>query len=208
VVGDVRPRGLELEVKPQIYLPYAQKPTPAPFVTFTVRTESAPLGLAGAVENEIRNLNKDLPVANVRAMEQIVAASLKQRRVTMLLLGVFAGIAVMLASVGIYGVIAYSVARRTHEIGIRMALGAQRRDVLRLVVGRGAGLVLAGVALGVAGALALTRVMSSLLYGVGAADPPTLAATALLLTAVSLLACYVPARRATKVDPLAALRYE
>ena len=208
VAADVKPRGLELEVKPQIYLPYAQKPTPAPFVTFTVRTESEPLTLAGAVEKEIRNLNKDLPVANVRAMEQIVAASLEQRRLTMLLLGVFACIAVALASVGIYGVVSYSVSQRTHELGIRVALGARGKDVLALVLGQGVRLAFVGVTLGLVGAFWLTGLLKDLLFGVGATDPLTFVSVAALLVAVALAACYIPARRAAKVDPMVALRYE
>ncbi|HEV7891974.1 MAG TPA: ABC transporter permease [Pyrinomonadaceae bacterium] len=208
VVADVKPRGLELEVKPQIYLPYAQKPTSAPFVTFTVRTESTPLGLAGAVEKEIRSLNKDLPVANVRAMEQIVAASLEQRRLTMLLLGVFAAVAVALASVGIYGVVSYSVSQRTHELGIRVALGARGRDVLALVLGQGVRLAFVGVTLGLVGAFWLTGLLKDLLFGVGATDPLTFVSVASLLVAVALAACYIPARRAAKVDPMVALRYE
>jgi putative ABC transport system permease protein len=208
VVADVKPRGLELEAKPQIYLPYAQKPTSAPFVTFTVRTETPPLGLAASVENEIRSLDKDLPVANVRTMEQIVAASLEQRRLTMLLLGVFACIAVALASVGIYGVVSYSVSQRTHELGIRMALGAGGGDVLALVLGQGLRLALVGVTLGLVGAFWLTGLLKDLLYGVRATDPLTFAAVASLLVAVALAACYIPARRASKVDPMVALRYE
>lgn len=208
VVGDIRPRGLELEVKPQIYLPYAQKPTSAPFVTFTVRTETAPTGLAGVVEKEIRGLDKDLPVANVRAMEQIVAASLGQRRLTMLLLGVFACIAVVLASVGVYGVVSYSVSQRTHELGIRMALGAKTSDVLRLILGQGLALTVIGVGVGLLGAYGLTRLMASLLYGVTATDSMTFFSVSGALIIVGLLASYLPARRATKVDPMIALRSE
>jgi predicted permease len=206
VVADVKPRGLELAAKPQIYLPYAQKPTIASFVTFTIRTEPAPLSLTGAVEKEIRNLDKDLPIANIRSMEQIVATSLGQRRLTMLLLGVFADLAVVLAAIGIYGVVAYSVAQRTQELGIRMALGAQSKDVLALVLRQGMKLALLGVALGLVGAFWLTGLLKDLLFGVRATDPLTFVALASLLLTVALLACYIPARKATKVDPMAALR--
>jgi putative ABC transport system permease protein len=141
-------------------------------------------------------------------MEQLLADSVALRRFSMLLLGVFAGVAVALAGVGIYGVISYTVGQRTREIGIRIALGARPRDVLRLVLGRGLGLAGAGIALGLAGGLAVTRVISSLLFGVGARDPLTFASVAALLAAVALLACLAPARRATRVDPMVALRYE
>jgi predicted permease len=208
VVGDVRPRGLELEVKPQIYLPYAQKPTPAPFLTFTIRTEQEPLALAGAVEKEIRNLDKDLPLANIRTMEQIVSESLAQRRLTMLLLGIFAVTAVVLAAIGIYGVLSYSVTRQTHELGIRMALGAQQHDVLAMIMRQGMKQALLGVVLGLFGAVWLTNILKSLLFDVRTTDPLTFVLVALLLVIVALMACYIPARRATRVNPLQALRHE
>lgn len=208
VVADVKPRGLEREDKPQIYLPYAQKPTIASFVTLAIRTEQAPLSQAEAVEQAIQNSDKDLPVANVRTMEQVVSDSLAQRRLTMLLLGAFAGIAVVLASIGIYGVVWYSVAQRTHEIGIRMALGAQRKDVLAEVLGQGVKLTLLGVASGLLGSFWLMGLLKDLLFGVRATDPLTFVAVATLSIAVALVACYIPARRATKVDPLIALRQE
>jgi putative ABC transport system permease protein len=208
VVADVKPRGLELESKPQIYLPYAQKPTNATFLTFTIRTAGEPLSLASAAEGEIGKLDKDLPVANIRTMEEIVSASLQQRRLMMLLFGGFAVIAVALAAIGIYGVIGYSVAQRTHELGIRMALGAQLTDVLKLVLKEGMVLALVGVAIGIGGAFALTRLITGLLFGVTPTDSVTFGAVAGGLLVVALLACYIPARRATKVDPLVALRYE
>jgi predicted permease len=208
VVGDVRPRGLELEIKPQIYLPYAQKPTPSPFLTFTIRTEQEPLALAGAVEKEIRNLDKDLPLANIRTMEQIVSESLAQRRLTMLLLGIFAVTAVVLAAIGIYGVLSYSVTRQTHELGIRMALGAQQHDVLAMIMRQGMKQALLGVVLGLFGAVWLTNILKSLLFDVRTTDPFTFVLVALLLVIVALLACYIPARRATRVNPLQALRHE
>jgi predicted permease len=208
VAGDVRPRGLELEVKPQIYLPYAQKPTIAPFITFTIRAESEPHSLAGTVEKEIRNLDKDLPVANVRAMDQIVSASFAERRLTTRLLGIFAAMAVALAAVGIYGVMSYSVAQRTRELGVRMALGAEGRDLLAMILRQGMKQALLGVAIGVVAALALTRLMAGLLFAVTPTDPVTFTLIALSLLCVAFVACIMPARRATKVDPLQALRHD
>ena len=208
VVGNVKPRGLELESKPQLYLPYAQKPTIASFFTFTIRTESAPLSLAAAVQQEIASLDKNLPVANIRTMDQIVSTSLEQRRLTMGFFTGFATIAVLLAAIGVYGVVSYSVTQRTHELGIRVALGARWSDVLRLILKQGIVLAFIGVAAGVGAALALTRLMRSLLFQVAATDVATFILVAIGLIAVVLLACYVPARRATKVDPLEALRYE
>jgi putative ABC transport system permease protein len=206
VVGDARYDKLEGELKPMVYwtpprLTYSS-------MTFVVRTVGDPGALGPSAVREIQAVDKEQPVSDVRTMEIWLAESTARTRFGTLLLGAFACAALLLAAVGIYGVISYSVAQRRNEIGIRMALGAQGRDVLRLVVGQGMRLVLAGVGLGLLGALALTRVMSGLLYGVAATDPATFAANALLLTAVSLVACYIPARRATRVDPLTALRRE
>jgi putative ABC transport system permease protein len=159
-------------------------------------------------EREIWAVDKDQSIGYVMPMDDLASESLAPKRVVTLLLGVFAGLALLLATVGIYGVIAYSASQRTHEIGIRMALGAQKGDVLRLVIGQGLKLVLMGVALGILVALGLTRFLSSLLYGVKPTDPVAFTAVSLQLTAVALLSCYIPARRATKVDPMVALRHE
>jgi predicted permease len=206
VVGDVRSEGLELEAKPQAYRSLYQ--VSLLNMTLVIRTAGNASGVAEDVRREISAVDPNEPLFGVRTMDQILAAAMAQRRFAMTLLGLFAATAVLLAGTGIYGVMSYLVAQRTQEIGIRMALGAQRGDVLGLVVGQGMRLALAGVAVGIAAALALTRMMSDLLYGVKPTDPATLAAVALLVAGVAFLACYVPARRATRVDPLVALRYE
>jgi predicted permease len=177
-------------------------------INLLVRTEVEPLSLAPTVRGQVASLNKDQAVFNVRAMEQVLAQSVAPRRFSMLLLTVFAVAALALASLGIYGLMSFAVAQRAREIGVRMALGAQAGDVLRLVIGEGMKLALVGVALGLIASLAVTRTMKNLLFGVSAADPATFAALALLLTLIALLACFVPARRATKVDPVTALRAE
>jgi len=177
-------------------------------INLLVRADADPLSLASAVRAQVAALNKDQAVFNVSTMEQIVAQSVAARRFSMLLLTVFAVVALALASLGIYGLMSYAVAQRTREIGLRMALGAQSSNVLRLVIGQGMKLALVGVALGLVASLALTRTMKTLLFGVSVTDPVTFAAIALLLIAVALLACWIPARRATKVDPMIALRAE
>jgi putative ABC transport system permease protein len=173
-----------------------------------VRSSSDPAQLAPAIRSEVRALDDGVTVSQVQTMEEAVADSTAQPRFYVLLLGTFAAVALCLAAVGIYGVMSYSVARRTHEIGVRMALGAKRSDVLKLVTGQAMILALGGAAAGLAGALPLTHVMASLLYGVRVADPVTFAVVSALLAAVAVLASYVPARRAAKVDPMVALRYE
>ena len=205
VVGDVRHRALDGEVYQMMYVPTLR----IGGTNLVVRTSSAdPLALATAVRGEVAAVDKDQPVSGVRTLEEVVAGSVAQQRFRTLLLAVFAGVALLLAGVGIYGVIAYSVTHRTHEIGIRMALGAGAADILKMVVGQGMALALAGIAVGLLAALALTRVLSSLLFGVTATDALTFATVSLLIAAVALLACLLPARRATKVDPMIALRYE
>jgi len=205
VVGDVRQRGLDRDVREHIYAPQAFNPYPCSLV---VRTKVPPLALAETARNEILKLDPDQPVSNVRTLEQIAANSASLHRLMFVLLGLFAGAAVLLAAIGLYGVMAYLVSQRTREIGIRMALGAQRGDVLLQVMQQGLRLTVLGVATGLLGSFALTRVMSHLLFGVTPRDPVTFAGVALLLMAVALFACWLPARRAARVDPMVALRAE
>jgi putative ABC transport system permease protein len=206
VVGDVKSR-LTAEVQPAFYLAYAQLPI-TKGLTLALRTDTDPLGLIGAARAEVQALDKELPVFGVKTLDQHFSNAVALPRFNALLLALFAGVALLLTMVGLYGVMAYAVAQRRHELGIRMALGAEARDVLKLVVGQGIRLALVGVALGLGGAWALTRLLNTLLFGVGATDPVTFGLIALLLMTVALLACWIPARRATKVDPLIALRSE
>ncbi len=206
VVGDVKQEGPDAQQLTEIFLPPTQNPDNA--MTLVVRTSSDPLSLAATVEEQIHALDSNLPVARVQPMTQYFSEALARRRFSTLLLGIFGALALVLAAVGIYGVMAYSVAQRTHEIGIRVALGAQRGGIIMLVVGQGLRFALLGVAIGLTAAFVLTRWMASLLFGVTATDPATFAAVAAVLTSVALPACYVPARRAMKVDPMVALRYE
>ncbi|MDQ3803874.1 MAG: ABC transporter permease [Acidobacteriota bacterium] len=208
VVKDVRQFELGAEPKPQMYVSYAQGWSFFAPRHLVVSTAVEPLSLAATVRKTVWEIDKDQPVSDIRTMEEVLSESLARQRFSMLLLGIFAAVALALAAVGIYGVMSYAVAQRTHEIGIRMALGAQRGDVLKLAVGQGLKLVLIGVALGLAAAFALTRVMASLLFGVSATDPATLVTISLVLIGVAVLASYIPARRAAKVDPMIALRYE
>ena len=206
VVKDVRQFGLAADPKLQIYLPYEQARFFEPRALI-VQTDVDPMSLATMVRRTVWEIDKDQPVSDISSMEEIVSQSVARQRFSMLLLGVFAGLALLLAAVGIYGVMSYSVAQRTHEIGIRIALGAQRSDVLKMTVGEGLRLVSTGVVIGLAAALILTRVMSSLLFGVSANDPTTFITISLILVSVAVLASFVPALRATRVDPVFALRY-
>jgi putative ABC transport system permease protein len=206
VVGDVRNRSLTAEAKPSFYIPQTQ--TPFGQMTLIVRTANDPHAAVTAVTREVASLDKELPVFGVKTLDEYVATSVAGPRFNSTLLGIFAIVALVLTVVGLYGVMSYSVAQRTGEIGIRMALGAQTKDVLRLIVGQGFKLVVVGVTIGLLGAFALTRLLASLLFGVTAKDPLTFVAVTVVLAVVALLACYLPARRATKVDPLVALRYE
>jgi putative ABC transport system permease protein len=206
VVADVKHTGLAGETVPEFYAPLAQRP--APNLTVVVRAKVDTAGLLDVARNEVRALDKDQPIANVSTMSEWLASSVAQPRFNFLLMTVFAAIALLLAALGIYGVMAWTVAQRTKEIGIRMALGAQTGDVLKMVIKRGMTLTLAGVALGLIASLALTRLMKTLLFNVSATDPLTFSLIASLLIAVAMLACYIPARRATKVDPMVALRIE
>jgi putative ABC transport system permease protein len=173
-----------------------------------VQASTSPETLASVIREQLRSVDPDQPLTSVRTVDELLDRTLSEAKFTLLLFGLFGALALLLAAIGIYGVIATAVTQRTHEIGLRMALGAQKRDVLRLVIGQGMMPVLIGIAVGLLSAVALTRLMSTLLFGVSTTDPITLAAITSLLTAVALLACYLPARRATKVDPLVALRYE
>ena len=207
VVKDVRQFELTMEPKPQMYLSYRQAGFFAPR-DLVVKTDVDPGSMAATVRKAVWDIDKDQPVSNIRTMEEIFADSIARQRFSMLLLAIFAGVALVLAGVGIYGVMSYSVAQRTHEIGIRMALGAQTGAVLKLAVGYGMKLVVAGLVIGLIAAFLLTRVMATLLFGVTATDPTTFTLISLLLVCVAAVASYVPARRATKVDPIIALRYE
>jgi putative ABC transport system permease protein len=204
VVGDVRHQGLAQPARPEIYLPYRQEPVS--LVALAVRTGSAPEAMATAVKSAVWAVDAEQPVIAVMGLDRLASESLALRRVSMLVLAAFAAVALALAALGLYGVMSFSVAGRTREIGVRMALGARPRQILAMVLGQGLAVTGLGVAVGLAAALALTRVLASLLYGVSATDAASLAAVAALLVSVALAASYVPARRATRVDPMTALR--
>jgi putative ABC transport system permease protein len=206
VVGDVRQRRLDAEPRAEAYVSYLQ--SPFGFMDVAVRARGDAAGLTGAVRGAVAGVDAQVSSGNAHTMNELMSESMARERSTSLVAGAFSLVALLLASVGIYGVISYMVTQRTREIGIRIALGANRRDVLRMIVSRGMGLALAGVGAGLAASFALTRAMSGLLYGVSATDPLVYAVVSLLLASVALVACLVPARRAARVDPIIALRYE
>jgi putative ABC transport system permease protein len=206
IAGDVKQNGLTKETKPHAYEPFAQAPNQ--FMTLIVRSTTDPASLVPAIRSKVLALDSELPLQRVTPLDRMLANSIRQQRFTSIVLSVFAGVALLLAAAGLYGVISYSVAQRTQELGIRVALGAQVKDVMQLVLRQGMAYVVAGEVIGIAGAFALTRLLSGLLFGVTPTDAVTFVAVTVVLTVVALLACYIPARRATKVDPLVALRYE
>jgi len=206
VVGDIRQTNLGDEPAPGIYVPFTQEIMP--WQTLVVRTKNDPLALAAAIRHEVKALDPEQPVARVATMDELKEESISQPRFRAFLLGAFASIALLLSAIGIYGVMAYTVSRRTSEIGIRMAIGAQPADILRLIAGESMTLTLLGASVGLGGAYAITRVMKSLLFGVTGTDPLTFAGVTFVLVFVALMASYLPARRASRVDPLLAIKYE
>jgi predicted lysophospholipase L1 biosynthesis ABC-type transport system permease subunit len=215
IVGDVRERGLDRDLAPVYYVPEAQAPdglvalcNRVVAASWVLRTRGNPAALAGSVQREMLRVDPQLPVAQVCSMARIVAKSTARQNFNMLLLGIFAGVALLLATVGIYGVMAYTVEQRTAEIGIRVALGARQVQMLGLILKHGLLLAGMGVAIGLGAAYGLTRLLAGLLFGVTASDPATFVIVSVILTAVALLACFIPASRAARVDPIVALRCE
>ncbi len=206
IVGDVKQNGLTKDTRPHTYEPFAQAPNQ--FMTLIVRSSTDPASLVPAIRGKVLGLDSELPLQRTITLDRVIANSIRQQRFTSIVLSVFAGVALLLAAAGLYGVISYSVAQRTHELGIRVALGAQVKDVMQLVLRQGMTFVIAGELAGIIGAFALTRLLGGLLFGVTPTDAATFIGVTAGLTLVALLACYIPARRATKVDPLVALRYE
>jgi putative ABC transport system permease protein len=207
VVGRVKMEALDDDSnRVQGYFSFAQVPFTG--MTIVVKGNSDPNQLIAAARNQVRSLDSDQPIYNIRTMDQIRGESVAPQRLNLMLLSIFAGIAFVLAIVGIYGVMSYAVTQRTHEIGIRMAIGAQPRDVFRMILGQGMLLTIIGMAAGLVGAFALTRLMATMLFSIKPTDPLTFATVAVLLVGVALIACYIPGRRATKVDPVNSLRYE
>jgi putative ABC transport system permease protein len=209
VVKNVKQNSWAEQISPEFYIPFSQSfLTRFPEMTLVIRTEGAPSSVVASAQNAVWSENRQVPLSSIFTLDQVIANAIWQPRFNVLLIVLFAALALLLGAVGIYGVMAYAVTQRTQEIGIRMALGAGKRDVLRLIVAKGMALVLSGTAIGLAGAFVLTRFMRSLLFGVEATDALSFASATLGLICVALLACYVPARRATEVDPLIALKYE
>jgi putative ABC transport system permease protein len=206
IAGDVKQNGLTKETKPHTYEPFAQAPNQ--FMTLIVRSSTDPSSLVPAIRSQVLALDSELPLQRVTTLDRVIANSIRQQRFTSLVLSVFAVVALLLAAAGLYGVISYSVAQRTHELGIRAALGAQVKDVMQVVLRQGMAYVIAGEVIGIVGAFVLTRLLGGLLFGVTPTDVTTFVAVTIVLTLVASVACYIPARRATKVDPLVALRYE
>jgi putative ABC transport system permease protein len=207
IIADVKHENLSASGYPEMYVPYLQA-APPNWIFFVVRSGTEVRPLVTSVRNAVKEIAPDEPIYRVNTINQLLAFSLGPQRFSSLLLGVFAGLALVLAAIGIYGVIAYSVAQRTHEIGIRMALGADKEDVLRLILRQGAGIAAFGLLTGTGAALLATRALSSMLFGVDAHDPAIFVGVALSLLFVVMMASYVPARKAIRVDPLVALRYE
>jgi putative ABC transport system permease protein len=206
VVKDTKPRELNGEPVAEMYMPFAQDPHRS--MAVMIRTTNKPADIVAAVRREVRELDSNLPIYSIRTMDSVISESIATPRFRTSLLAVFAIVALTLAMVGIYGVMSYSVMQRTHEIGIRMAIGAQPRDVFRMVLGQGMLLTVVGLAIGLVGALALTRLMTTMLFGIKPTDPATFVGVAVVLAMVAVIACYIPGRRATKVDPVNSLRYE
>jgi putative ABC transport system permease protein len=206
IVGDTKQYGLDKKTPAQVYEPLAQQPFT--FLTFVVKTSGSPMALAHSVEQRIQKVDPEQPMTMIRPLQQILDQSIADWRTGMMLLSVFGAIALLMAATGLYGVMAYSVTQRTREIGLRMALGAERARVLKLVIGQGMILTAAGLALGLAGSIALTRLLVDFLFETSATDPAIFAGISLMLAGISLLACYIPAWRAAKVDPVVALRHE
>ena len=210
IVADVKQKGLDLPAEPALYTPSLQDETNHAFAGFNlfVRTLGPPTSLAGSIRALVHSLRPDQPIGLMQTMNDALLKALAPRRLSLVLVTCFAGLALLLSAIGIFGMIAYTVSQRTHEFGVRLALGAKPQTVLHLVLGEGLKIVTTGVFVGIAAAVVLTRLMRSLLYGVGPNDPLTFAVVAVLFTLVALAACYIPARRASRVDPIIALRYE
>ena len=206
VIADIKFEGVTEDTTMQVYMPFAQDP-PGDF-TVALRTAVDPASMRSAVEGVVASISRDMPVSLMRTMEQVLDASIARQRMALLVLSVFAGVALILAASGLYGLVAHSVTERTHEIGVRMALGAERRDVIRLVITHGLSMTVAGIVVGVAGAAALSKSLEGLVFGVQPTDPATFASVVVMLFAVSLAACYLPAWRATRIAPTTALRMD